>query len=406
MKKLQCLAIALFIKGYIIAQTVQKTMFLLPDTGQTTSYTATLGEDNDYNINLQSFTNNNNGTVSDNVTGLIWQQGDSGELTIEDAITYCDNLVLGGFSDWRLPTKEESMSILNFDRNNPALNTTYYSNTNAEYWWTSTVQFNNTNTIWITNAGGGTGPKNKTETISAGGTKRYHARAVRSGTLSTNVLNFTENNDGTITDNVTGLMWQKSPLATTYTWEQSLLYAENLTASSYTDWRLPTIKELVSINSELTNAPSANTTFFPTIISSRYWSSTSQFAPGSTAAWFNDFQNYGITSYELKTSSYPIICVRGTPTLSTANFDKSKDQVQVVSPFTNQIEIISLVDSQDTNVTLFDTNGNQIQQWNLRTNTENQKSILNIKQNLVAGIYIIKIQSNTLNFSTKIVHIN
>ena len=99
MKKLQCLAIALLIKGYIIAQTVQKTMFLLPDTGQTTSYTATFDEDNDYNINLQSFTNNNNGTVSDNVTGLIWQQGDSGELTIEDAITYCDNLVLGGFSD-------------------------------------------------------------------------------------------------------------------------------------------------------------------------------------------------------------------------------------------------------------------------------------------------------------------
>ena len=343
MKKLLFIFCAFCINGILNAQTVQKTMSNLPDTGQTTSYTATFGEDNDYNINVPSFTNNGNGTITDNVTGLMWQQGDSGELTIENGILYCDNLVLGGFSDWRLPNKEESMSILNLDRNNPALNTTYFPNTTAGYWWTSTVQYNNANAIWVTNAGGGTGPKLKTETISAGGTLKYHARAVRSSTTPTTITNFTDNNDGTITDNVTGLMWQKSPATTTYTWEQALAFAENLTASTYADWRLPNIKELVSLNNETTNAPSINTTFFPTVASTRYWSSTTQFAPGSTSAWFNDFQNSGITSYDLKTVSYPIICVRGIPSiLSIDEVSDGASSIKVFpNPFTSKITMMS-----------------------------------------------------------------
>ena len=342
MKKLLFIFCAFCVNGILNAQTVQKTMNNLPDTGQTTSYTATFGEDNDYNINVPSYTNNGNGTITDNVTGLMWQQGDSGELTIENGILYCDNLVLGGFSDWRLPNKEESMSILNLDRNNPALNTTYFPNTTAGYWWTSTVQYNNANEIWVTNAGGGTGPKLKTETISAGGTLKYHARAVRSSTIPTTITNFTDNNDGTITDNVTGLMWQKSPATTTYTWEQALAFAENLTAATYTDWRLPNIKELVSLNNETTNAPSINTTFFPTIASTRYWSSTTQFAPGSTSAWFNDFQNSGITSYDLKTINHNVICVRGIP--SILNIDEVSDGVSSIkvfpNPFTSKITMI------------------------------------------------------------------
>ncbi len=405
MKKLQFTKIALLINCFLFAQSVQKTMYLLPDTGQTASYTTTFGEDNDYAINTPSFTNNNNGTITDNVTGLMWQQGDSGELTIENGTIYCDNLVLGGFSDWRLPTKEESMSILNFDRNNPALNTTYFPNTNAEYWWTSTVQYNNANTIWITNAGGGTGPKLKTETISAGGIKKYHARAVRSDRTATSVANFTDNNDGTITDNVTGLMWQKSPATTTYTWEQALLYSENLIVATYSDWRMPTIKELVSLNSETTNAPSINTSFFPTVFSSRYWTSTSLFAPGSTSAWYNDFQNSGITSYEPKTTSYPVICVRGLPILSTANTELLKSNFQISNPFTNQIEIMAKIDFNEVNITLYDISGHEVQQWTAITSAANEINCLAIKVPLLDGLYLIKIQSNTINYSTKILHI-
>jgi hypothetical protein len=48
-----------------------KTMLRLPDTGQNVGYTTTFCEDNDYNINLPFFINNNNGTTKDTITGLV-----------------------------------------------------------------------------------------------------------------------------------------------------------------------------------------------------------------------------------------------------------------------------------------------------------------------------------------------
>lgn len=51
---------------------------------------------------------NNDGTVTDTRSGLLWQQAeDGGERTYEDALTYCRSLRLAGHDDWRLPTKEE-----------------------------------------------------------------------------------------------------------------------------------------------------------------------------------------------------------------------------------------------------------------------------------------------------------
>ena len=47
--------------------------FSLPETGQTTSYTATQGEDADYIIHPVSLTDNGDGTITDNNTLLMWQ---------------------------------------------------------------------------------------------------------------------------------------------------------------------------------------------------------------------------------------------------------------------------------------------------------------------------------------------
>ena len=59
--------------------------------------------------------------------------------------------------------------------------------------------------------------------------------------------NFVNNNDGTITDLSTGLMWQQADNGNVYTWEEALAYAENLEFAGYDDWRLPNAKELQSI---------------------------------------------------------------------------------------------------------------------------------------------------------------
>ena len=70
------------------AQSVIKSMLRLPDTGANQSYTTTFGEDNDYNINIPFFIDHKNGTLTDTVTGLMWQKTDGGEMTIENAIIY------------------------------------------------------------------------------------------------------------------------------------------------------------------------------------------------------------------------------------------------------------------------------------------------------------------------------
>ena len=253
----------LLITTFSFAQSITKTINLLPDTGQTSSYTSTFGEDNDYTINSPSYTNNGNWTITDNVTGLMWQQVDGGEMTIENAATYCNNLVLGGFSDWRLPSPMESFSILNHQNNNPAMNTAFFTASLAEYWWTNTHQAGDTTKVWCTNAGGGIGNHPKSETISAGGIKKFHVRAVRNISIPTTIANhFTDNGNGTITDNLTQLIWQKNPNTTVQTWENALAYAENISLGTATDWRLPNIKELQSLNEESVTNPSVNVVFF------------------------------------------------------------------------------------------------------------------------------------------------
>ena len=282
----------------------------LPDTGQTTSYTSTPGEDADFTINAPSYTDNGNGTILDNITGLMWQKTDGGEMTFESAIAYCKTLSLGGFSDWRLPTSHELFGINNFDRLNPALNTTYFMKTAAEYWWTSDMRADDNSSVWVVNAGGGIGAHPKAETKSAGGTKLFHVRAVRTPQVTTTTgAHFTDNNNGTITDNFTSLVWQKIQPANTMTWEEALSYASGLSLAGKTDWRVPNIKELQSLNDEKSYKPSFNKIYFTGVISGNFWSSTTMY---QTPAWAWDINiDYGIVSYNDKTLKENVLCVRG-----------------------------------------------------------------------------------------------
>ncbi|MFA6010877.1 MAG: DUF1566 domain-containing protein, partial [Desulfobacteraceae bacterium] len=83
------------------------------------------------------------GIIIDNKTGLMWQkESASGNgKTFNDALTYCENLSLGGYSDWRLPNKNELTSLLSFDRPSPTIDP-MFTNTNQGGYWTSTTFFN------------------------------------------------------------------------------------------------------------------------------------------------------------------------------------------------------------------------------------------------------------------------
>lgn len=316
-----------------------KTMLRLPDTGQNTSYTTTFGEDHDYTLNPPFFINRGNGTLTDTVTGLMWQRTDGGEMTFEQALQYCDTLTLGGHTDWRLPSALEAFSILNHQRNNPALDVSQFATSTAEYWWSATVQYNDTRRVWLTNAGGGIGNHLKTETISAGGTKRVHVRAVRSP-LAGQILSarFIDNGNGTVTDQLSNLIWQKVPSIGTFNWEQALTFAENLSLAGANDWRVPNIKELQSLNDFGASNPSANTTFFSAIGVKKYWSATS-LPNQTTRAWYWDTQ-VGITTYDLKTANNYLICVRSNKAISTGirQIDPELESVRISpNPAANEI---------------------------------------------------------------------
>lgn len=325
------------------AQPVSKTMKRLPDTGQVNSYTTTFGEDSDYQIFPPAFIVNGNGTVTDTVTGLLWQRSDGGEMTIENAVLYCDTLSLAGHTDWRLPNAHEAFSILNHQKTNPAIDVNIFSNTGAEYWWTSDRQANDNTKIWCTNAGGGIGNHPKTETISAGApnsTKKFHVRAVRDISPPAVVpARFTDNGNGTVTDNLSGLMWPKTPDGNTYTWEQALSSCENFSFAGYDDWRLPNIKELQSLNDESRINPPVNP-LFAIPGGQKFWSSTS-LPNQTTKAWFWQTQ-FGITTYDLKTVANKILPVRGPDVLTSANEAFCKDRGQVPAwpnPFSSRLHI-------------------------------------------------------------------
>ena len=339
MKLILCLLLSACSYPLLQAQQWLKTMKRLPDTGQETGYTTAPGEDADYRINPPYFKINPDGTATDTITGLMWQRFDGPEMTVEKARLYCDTLTLGGYTDWRLPLLRESFSILNHQKTNQALDATVFPKSAAEYWWSAERQINDSNRIWVTNAGGGAGNHLKTETISAGGTRHIHVRAVRY-TQQPQALSsrFRDNGDGTSTDQLTGLTWLKSLQRDTMSWEQALWLADSTTAAGKDDWRLPNIKELQSVSDQTLVLPCISNKLLSFTGNHKFWSATT--LPNQVdKAWFLD-SRFGITTYDPKTRRNDVLLVRGNSTMSTAVVTLRPTDVRVwPNPFRDRIYI-------------------------------------------------------------------
>lgn len=92
--------------------------------------------------NRQSYQDNGDGTMTDNVTGLIWQQATSeGTMTQAQGSDYCTALDLAGHHDWRLPSRIELLSLVNVNRYYPSINTDYFPATQAYWYWTSSSPY-------------------------------------------------------------------------------------------------------------------------------------------------------------------------------------------------------------------------------------------------------------------------
>jgi hypothetical protein len=132
---------------------------------------------------------------------------------------------------------------------------------------------------------------------------------------------FMDNGDGTITDNLTGLIWMKDANCEgKKDWDSALGFCNDLASgqcgindgSTAGDWRLANRKELESLLDLSQFDPSlpAGHPFTSVELTTAYWSSTT-FAKQDTSAWGVRLYNGGLDNGGIKTNSYYVLCVRG-----------------------------------------------------------------------------------------------
>ncbi len=317
----------------------------LPDTGQTSCFdgdgeiiscpaagVSFYGQDAQYSGNAPSYTDNGDGTVTDNLTGLMWQQDpdtnsdgsidSTDRISQSDAVSGVTTLTPDGYNDWRIPTIKELYSLIDFngatgsgDLNSstvpddavPYIDTDYlmfgYGSEDrfidAQYWSTtdyvSTTMNNNDTNFGVNFADG------RIKGYPASGSR--FVRYVR-GCTDYGVNSFSDNSNGTISDANSGLMWLQNDSGAFNTgysniyadsgslnWEEALAWCEGLSYAGYGDWRLPNAKELQGIvdysrSPDTTNSAAIDSLFYATLLSNGinssgtpnypyYWTSTS-----------------------------------------------------------------------------------------------------------------------------------
>ena len=291
----------------------------LPRTGQTVSYAS--GDDASAQKGVTwpgtRFIDNANGTVSDQLTGLVWLKN-AGCFSPSDwstALTAANQLASGscGLSDgstagqWRMPNANELESLVDVSRANPAISSGHpFANINlAKAYWTSTTYTAlTTNAMairlsdgrWINgiDSGDGSFTNNKTTSTNVlwavksgaagavqilatgvffsgtggGGGAFFGARddaSLQTGATLTSPR-FIDNGNGTIADTVTGLTWLKKANCINNTWTSALASINNLAngqcglsdGSSAGQWRMPNRNEMLSLSDRAPTFPQAD----------------------------------------------------------------------------------------------------------------------------------------------------
>jgi hypothetical protein len=121
-------------------------------------------------------------------------------------------------------------------------------------------------------------------------------------------MSYTINGDGTVTDRITALVWQREVPAM-MTWADAMAYCPTLTLGGHNDWRLPTEVELVSLlDDSVETGPMIDATVFPGTPENYFWSSL-RMAGSPDNSWQVDFAGGG--SYEAgQTAPLYVRCVR------------------------------------------------------------------------------------------------
>lgn len=330
--------------------------YTIVDTGQDYCYSDTssvscpsageafYGQDAQYQGNQPAYVVNGDGTITDRVTGLMWTQssdlnGDGvsdvkDKLTYDQAVAGAESFKLAGYDDWRLPTIKELYSLILFSGADPSgwngvdtsglvpfiddVFTFGYGDTSAgeriiDAQFATTTQYvsgtmGGKETMFGVNFADGRikgypiGPM-----MGQSSGKLFFVLYVR-GNPGYGVNDFVDNQDGTVTDNATGLTWMQGDSGKALNWEDALNYCESLDYAGQEDWRLPNVKELQSIvdysrSPDTTNSAAIDPLFDVTAITNEagqadyafYWSSTTHanMQNGGSAAYVSFGRAWG-----------------------------------------------------------------------------------------------------------------
>jgi hypothetical protein len=307
------------------------------------------------------FTDNGDGTVTDELTGLIWlAQADClGRVEWLDALAAANGLAAGqcGLTDgsvagdWRLPNVLEAVSLMNLEVANPGdwLETFGFSGFYGVALWTATNKVNpmavppGQGAFTFSSAQGfvGVGTKGSAyETWAVRGVSSGPAPVWRTGQSTCYdklgaviscagtgqdgdhqagvvwpVPRFTVNGDGTVMDNLTGLLWTRNlDCFGDRMWEDALADAAALAdgicgltdGSSAGDWRLPNAREILSIISHESTRPALPSghpfTNVPPHFGAHYFWSSSSWAQIPSYAWYESLADDGQLAFGDKDS--------------------------------------------------------------------------------------------------------
>jgi hypothetical protein len=253
----------------------------IPDTGQGSCFSDNdlipcprpgqrwYGQDAQYEGARPSYRDHGDGTVSDEVTGLMWQQAHNvRRLSWPAARAACDGLRLGGHDDWRLPSIKELFSIADFrgaagDRpylpdafeirepdagvlENDPFRASHRTDMMGQT-WSATIYSGDhwdrpgVKAAFFVNFLDG---RIKSAPIAERAQGLFY-RCVRGAAWGGN--DFVDHGDGTASDRESGLMWQQADDGRSRDWEGALAYCESLDLAGHDDWRLPNVKELQHI---------------------------------------------------------------------------------------------------------------------------------------------------------------
>ena len=264
--------------------------------------------------------------VRDNVTGLVWETktNDTSPHSVDEKVTWAnrDNLAgttnteaLCGIDDWRVPSIMELATIVNNNKQDPTFDITRFPNGKSQAYWSSNPDVNDGTKAWTINFYSGINNlKTKVST--------FQVRLV-SGTYLANGTpdsRYSINGDGTATDLITGLMWRQCPeglsgtdcstgAAGTKVWGGTMKDAKTSTFAGYDDWRLPNIKELMTIVDFDSAGTTTNQATFPGVTMT-VWTSSPVIGGDASHSWMLHFGTGLITSKSRVNSKHARLQVR------------------------------------------------------------------------------------------------